>query len=89
MLVAYLRRCDNVLAAADFDALLLRPSRNTFDAADAARADETLFGAFVWANALPADVLDFEPVDLLRIVLDALDAAFLPVTLEPMIDPVC
>ena len=40
------------------------------------------FGAFVWDRALPAEVLDFDPVNLLRSVLDALLAAFGLVTFD-------
>lgn len=43
----YFRFWDRVLAAADLDALLLRPSLRTFDAADAAFAEEVRLGAFV------------------------------------------
>ena len=70
------------LPAADFDALLVLPSRKTFDAALAAFFEVTLLGAFVWDKALPAAVLDLEPVDLLRSVFDALLAAFGLVTLD-------
>jgi len=52
-----------VLPAALFDALLVRPSRRTFDAALAA-ADEVLsLGALLWVRALPAAFLEFAPVD--------------------------
>lgn len=60
--------------------MLVLPSRSTFDAAEAAFADETRFGAFACDRALAPAVLDFDPVDLLRIVLDALFAVRLPVT---------
>lgn len=39
-------RCDNALAAAVFDVGLVRPSRNTLEAAFAADADVTFAGAF-------------------------------------------
>ncbi len=71
-----------MLPAADFDALLVLRSRNTFDAALAAFSDVTRLGAFVWDNALPAAVLDLRPVDLLRSVFDALLAAFGLVTFD-------
>lgn len=38
--------CDNALAAAVFDVGLVRPSRNTLEAAFAAGADVTFAGAF-------------------------------------------
>jgi len=56
--------------------LLVRLSRNTFEAADAAFDDVTFFGAFVCDSALPPAVLDFLPVLELRSVFEALDAAF-------------
>ena len=71
-----------VLPAADFDALLVLPSRRTFDAALAALFEVTLLGAFVWDKALPAAVLDLRPVNLLRSVFDALLAAFGLVTFD-------
>lgn len=70
------------LPAADFDVLLVRLSRKTFDAALAAFEEVTFFGAFVCDNALPADVLDLAPVLLFRIVFDALLAALGLVTLD-------
>lgn len=76
----FLAVCAKALPAADFDALLVRPSSKTFEAAEAALADVCFAGAFRCDNALPPAVFDFEPVDLLRIVLDALLAAVLPVT---------
>jgi hypothetical protein len=51
------------------------------DADFAADFDVTLFRALVCESALPADVLDFLPVDLLRKVLEAALAALRPVTL--------
>ncbi|WP_318557192.1 hypothetical protein [Geobacter anodireducens] len=51
--------CDRALAAAVFDALLVRPSVRTLEAADAAGAEVVLFGAEVWLSALPAAVFDF------------------------------
>ena len=71
-----------MLPAADFDFLLVLPSRRTLDAALAALFEVTFLGAFVWDRALPAEVLDFDPVDLLRSVLDALLAAFGLVTFD-------
>lgn len=71
--------CASALPAADFDVLLVRPSRSIFDAADAALGDVTFLGALRCDNALPPAVFDFCPVDLLRSVLDALLAALAPV----------
>lgn len=71
-----------MLPAADFDALLVLPSRKTFDAALAALFEVTLLGAFVWDKALPAAVLDLRPVDLLLSVFDAFLAAFGLVTFD-------
>jgi hypothetical protein len=62
------------------DALLVRPSCRTFDAAEAALPEVCFFGAFRWLKALPPAVFDFEPVVFDRIVLEALLAAALPVT---------
>ena len=55
--------CAKALPAADFEALLVRPSFNTDEAALAAFVEVVFLGALVWANALPAAVLDFAPVD--------------------------
>ena len=71
-----------MLPAADFDFLLVLPSRRTLDAALAALFEVTFFGAFVWDRALPAEVLDVDPVDLFRSVLDAFLAAFGLVTFD-------
>jgi len=64
------------------EALLLRPSLSVFDAAEAALALVCFAGALVWDNALAAAVFDFTPVDPLLNVLEALLAAFDPVTLR-------
>jgi len=53
----------------------------TFEAAFPADLEVVLFRALVWERALPADVLDFFPVDLLLNVLEAAEAALRPVTL--------
>ena len=68
------------LPAADFDALLVLPSRSVFEAALAAFDDVCLAGDFLWERALPAADFDFELVFLLLRVFDALLAAFRPVT---------
>jgi len=64
------------------EALLLRPSLSVFDAAEAALALVCFAGALVWDSALAAAVFDFTPVDPLLNVLEALLAAFGPVTLR-------
>lgn len=76
----FLGVCAKALPAADFDLLLVLPSWRTFDAAIAALGDVCFLGAFVCDNALPAAVLDFDAVDLLRSVVDALLATLLLVT---------
>jgi hypothetical protein len=50
-----------VLAAADFEAAPLRPSRSTFEAAVPADA-EVNFPGRLWASALPDAVFDACPV---------------------------
>jgi hypothetical protein len=77
--------CESALPAADFDALLVRPSLSVFDAAVAASLDVDFDGAFVCERALPAADFDFALVDLLERVSEALEAAVLPVTLLPAI----
>ena len=72
--------CASALPAADFDDLLVRPSRSTFDAALAARAEVCFLGAFRCDKALPPADFDAVPVALLRIVFDAAFAAFPLVT---------
>lgn len=67
----------SVLAAADFEAGLLRPSRSTFDAALPAAGDVTLPGCLC-ANALPDADLDALPVLGLRRTPEA----FVPTDLE-------
>jgi hypothetical protein len=67
--------CDSALPAADLDALLVRPSRSVFEAAEAALDDVVLLGAFDWESALPAALFDALPVAWFVSVLDALDAA--------------
>ena len=79
-------RCERALAAAVFDALLVRPSVRTLEAADAAGAEVVFFGAAVWLSALAAAVFDFVgDVALLVRVLDALLAAFGLVTLVAIV----
>jgi hypothetical protein len=73
--------CDRALPADDFETLLVRPSRNVLEAAEAAFFDVT-FVVRLCASALPAALFDFFPADALRSVLDAAVAALLPVFLE-------
>ncbi len=72
------RFCERALPAADFDALLVRPSRSVDDAFLATLA-EVFLRVFRWERALPAALFDLLPVERLRSVLEALFAAFLPV----------
>lgn len=74
--------CDKELPAADFDALLVRPSFKTDDAALAALGEVTFAGALVWESALPAAVFEVNPALPLRRVLEALLAAFGLVTFD-------
>jgi len=60
---------------------LVLPSRRTCDAALAAPADVVLGGALTCDSALPAAVLEFVPVEVLRKTVDALLPARTPVTL--------
>lgn len=80
-------RCDNADPAALFDAALVRPSRSTFDALDAAPDEVTLLGAATCESALPAAVFEFLPVEPFAKTCDALWAAFGPVTLLFMVYP--
>lgn len=66
--------CDRALPAADFDVLLVRPSRRTWDAALAAFGDVT-FVVFRCDKALPAADLDALPVTPDFNVFEALEAA--------------
>ena len=75
-------RCDSALPAADFEALLVRPSRSVDDAFDAAFRDVSRSGVPVWESALPAAPLDLVEVEPLVSVFDAVVAAFLPVSLD-------
>lgn len=76
-----LGRWDSALAAADFDCLLVRPSRRTPEAAVAALLEVVFDGAFLCERALPAAALDVLEVALLFNVPEALRAAERPVTL--------
>ena len=78
--LAAFSRWDKALPAAVLDALLVRPSRRTLDAVEAAFAEVFFLGALVWLRALPAAVFEPFPVDLLVMVFEALEAAFFPVT---------
>lgn len=70
----FLFRCDSALPAADLDAVLVRPSRSTFEAAAAVAADVTSRD-FVCVSALPAALFEAFPVSGLRSVCDAALAA--------------
>lgn len=72
--------CESALPATDFEALLVRPSRSVFEAADAALAEVVLLDP-VWESALPAADFEVLLVDLLARVFDALEDALLPVVL--------
>lgn len=67
-----------MLAAAVFAALLVRPSRNTLDAAFATTADVRSLGALLCVSALPAALLTVLLVEV-RKTLAAARAALLPV----------
>ena len=72
--------CDNAEPAADFEVLLVRPSRSVFEAALAALSLVCFFGVLVWLKALPAAFWDEVPMLFELKVFDALLAAFLLVT---------
>ena len=67
--------CDNALPAADFEVLLVRPSRRVWEAALAAFLPVCLAGAFRCDIALPAADFEALPVDVLVSVFEALLAA--------------
>jgi hypothetical protein len=73
-------RWESALAAADFDALLLRPSRSTLDALEAAFFEVTL-EVLLCDIAEPAADFDALPVELPLRVVEALVAALFPVRL--------
>lgn len=70
------------LPAADFDDLLVLPSRRTVEAALAASGEVTFLGAFVCESALPAADFDFDPVEVDRRVSEELLAAAGRVTFD-------
>jgi hypothetical protein len=80
-------RCESADPAALLEAALVRPSRSTCDALDAAADEVTLLGAATCASALAAAVFEFLPVELFAKTCDALWAAFVPVTLLFMVYP--
>jgi hypothetical protein len=71
----------SALAAADFEAALVRPSRRTDEAAEAASGEVCFFGELVCDNALAAAAFDFALVLGLLSTLEALEAALEPVVL--------
>jgi hypothetical protein len=77
----------NALPAADFESLLVLPSRKTFDAAFDACGEVASFGALLCVSALAAAVLEAFPVERFCKVFDAAEAAFLPVTFAMLIPP--
>ena len=79
-------RCANADAAALFEAVLVRPSRITAEAAVAAFA-EVVFVGTTWDSALPAAAFDAAPVDELERTAEDFCAAFTPVTLITMMPP--
>jgi hypothetical protein len=74
--------CAKALPADDLDALLVRPSRRTFDAALAALSEVVFFGAFVCDSALPAADFDDLPVGVDFRVFEADFDALFPVTFD-------
>lgn len=81
----FLPRCDNALPAAVFDAAEVRPSRNTFDAAVAARADVVSPRVRLCVKVLAAAVRDAFPMPLELRTCAAARAAFGPVILLAML----
>jgi len=61
--------------------MLVLPSLKTFEAAEAALAEVTFLGAFVWDNALPPAVFDLADVEDESSVFDAFLATLELVTL--------
>jgi hypothetical protein len=77
---------ERTLPAADLAALLVLPSRSTFEAAFAALSDVTSLGALVCASALPAALFTVLLVEV-RSAFEALFAALLPVVLAIVNSP--
>jgi hypothetical protein len=77
---------ERALPAADFAALLVLPSRSTFEAAFADPPDVTSLGAFVCVSALPAALFTVLLVEV-RSAFDALFAALPPVVLAIVNSP--
>lgn len=65
-------RCESAEPAALFEAALVRPSRSTCEALDAALDDVTFLGAATCERALPAAVFEFLPVEPFERTCDAL-----------------
>lgn len=72
--------CANALPAADLDRVDVRLSVSVLDAAVAALSLVTFLGALVCDKAEPEALFDFSLVESSRRVLEALEAAFGPVT---------
>lgn len=81
-LIVRYSRWVNALAAADFDVLLVRPSRSTEEASLAAWVEVSFSRDFACDRALAAAVLDLADVDLLCRVLDAFVAVLLLVAFD-------
>lgn len=78
-LLLYFLRWDRALPAADFDAAEVRPSRRTFDAAVAARAEVRSLLVRLCVRALPAAVRELFPVFFEASTFAAAAAALGPV----------
>jgi len=74
--IFYFFFCESAEPAADFDVVLVLPSRSTLDAAVAAFLLVVSVRVFDWVNALPAADFDAFPVDFDESVFAAALAAF-------------
>jgi hypothetical protein len=83
----YFFLCDKALPAALFEALVVRPSRKTWEAAFATGADVRSLGALLCVNALAAAFLEFLPDDGLSKTIAAVFATFglVPFFISPSI----
>ena len=80
--MAYFLRCESALAAAFLRSADVRPSRNTCDAAVAARAEVRSLLVRLWVNALAAAVRDLLPLLLEATTFAAALAALGPVDFD-------
>jgi hypothetical protein len=83
----YFLRCESALPAADFDAAEVRPSRSTWDAAVAARAEVRSLFVRLCVSALPAAMREFCPVLLDANTFAAARAALGPVDFDTVTSP--